>query len=211
MTLHQKELSAHYFSLLSLLTFNFIAVVGVLFWDWSSSFLLFSYWLENLAIGFFNVLKMSKATKMGNNGLFTYSVNGKDVRASKSGTIVFFIFHYGGFMFVHLIFLLFFIFGGFGGLERPDGLARFFGQSFIFFIGVFVSHLVSYKVNYVGNEEYKKASVGKLFVLPYKRIIPIHVTIILAALVSSPALLLIGLKTLIDVVGHLGERKKFRK
>ena len=199
-------------SLASLLIFNSVAVVGVLYWDWSSSFLLFSYWLENLAIGFFNVLKMKKAGKLGDHKMLRgYTSSGKSPPGNKKGIISFFIFHYGGFMAVHLIFLLFFIFGGVGGLDRPESLGIFFGKSFIFFIGIFISHLISYNANYIGTGEYERTSVAKLFGLPYRRIVPIHITIIFSALLGSPALLLIGIKIIIDILGHLSERRSLRK
>jgi hypothetical protein len=209
----QKGLSVQtYFSLATLLVFNFIAVVGVLFWGWSSAFLLFTYWLESLAIGFFNLLKMKNAAELGDKKrLKGYTSNGKVPSKGKWWIILFFVSHYGVFMVVHLAFLLIFIFGGVGGLERPDNLGMFFGQSFVFFIGVSVSHLVSYKVNYIGNEEYKKSNVVEMFGIPYKRIVPIHLAILFGAMFGFPALVLIGLKTIIDVLGHLGERKRFRK
>ena len=80
---------------------------------------------------------------------------------------------------------------------------------------MFVSHGVSYFHNYIGREEYLKVSYQDLFIQPYSRIVVMHLTIILGgffvnSLGAPPAALLVMvvLKTGIDIVAHLRERRK---
>ena len=48
-------------SSIALVVSNLVPVWGVLFWDWNVFNVLFLFWMENVFIGVFNVLKMSIA------------------------------------------------------------------------------------------------------------------------------------------------------
>jgi len=81
-----------------------------------------------------------------------------------------------------------------------------------------VSHGVSYVQNFIRKREYKRVDAKKLFFQPYARVIVLHLTIILgvfAVMVLGTSLvamiLFVVLKIVVDVIGHLRERKKFRR
>lgn len=176
-------------SVLSLLFANLIPVFGVLFQGWSLFLILLLYWAESAVTGFFNVMRMAK-------------VGGPKAVAM----VPFFLMHYGIFMLVHLIFILTFfgvMTGGLASLEWSAGVAL---------IGLFVSHGVSYWQNFVQAGEFKRTSVDELMMRPYGRILVMHLTIIFGGWVVFSTggaqwviLVLMGLKTLVDVGAHLAE------
>lgn len=195
------------FSIISLITINLIPIFGVIFWDWNLFSILISYWSENIIIGFYNVLKMAKTEKAELN--ISEALGEKQKLSSKKIiNIAFFIFHYGFFTFVHGIFLL--------------TLSGIFGKSSIqisniilMMFSFLVSHGISFYENYIGKEEYKKISLNKLFSQPYTRIVLLHITIIAlgfsVALLGSPIfalILLVVLKTGIDLLAHKKEHKQ---
>jgi hypothetical protein len=196
-------------SLVALILINMAALGGVLFFGWNSADLLLAYWIESLVVGFYNILKMNKARtpSIFING----SVNGKKIKQTKTALIIFFTIHYGGFMLVHLFFLIFFIGFGVGNLEFSESLSKTLLNVLIFGIGLLISHGISYKTNFINNEEYKKTSASTLFYTPYKRILIMHLTIVIGAIIMTPAIFLILLKTTIDIFSHLLERKRFNK
>jgi hypothetical protein len=81
---------------------------------------------------------------------------------------------------------------------------------------LFASHGISYIQNYIKNEEYKRVAFQDLFFQPYKRVIIMHITIIIGAFLAfkfeQPTLflvLLIFLKIVVDVFSHKKEHTKF--
>jgi hypothetical protein len=232
----------------ALVVANAIPLFGVLFLGWNVWTILTIYWLENGVVGFFNVLKMSKAAGTDPVGPgVTATVNGRPVAGSAKAVLIpFFIVHYGIFWLVHGIFILalpmFQAFGGsgfFGGAFFGGGL---FGGGFVdgggildggapadggsgilsdpgaiafVLIGLFISHGISYRLNYIGRGEYLRTSVVRQMAAPYGRLVILHVTIILGgmaiALTGAPAaavLVLVLLKTALDLGFHLAEHRE---
>jgi hypothetical protein len=77
---------------------------------------------------------------------------------------------------------------------------------------LFLSHGVSFLVNYVGRKEYLNTTPMKQMFQPYGRLIILHVTIIIGAFLviglGQPVLLvalLVLLKTIVDLFFHLRE------
>ena len=192
-------------SIVSLILFNLVPLIGVLFFGWSLAAIMVLYWFENVIIGFFNALKMSKAegekprTKL-------YSGKKPVTLAQKSSSILFFIVHFGMFTFGHGVFI--FIFFG-RGLPSFSGLLPAA-------LCLFISHGISYAYNFIRNEEYKRVAFQDLFFQPYKRIFIMHITIIAGAFIAfkfeQPTfflVLLIFLKILVDIFSHKKEHTKF--
>ena len=118
-----------------------------------------------------------------------------------------------------------FIFGFFGGYFTSG--ASFPDENSLFqaisdfqlgwaFLALLLSHFVSFVLNYIGKGEYKQANLNELMAQPYGRVVLLHVTIIfggfLVMLLGSPVfalLILILLKTFIDIRSHLREHKKY--
>jgi hypothetical protein len=198
-----------FYSSSTLIIINLIPIIGVLFMGWNSATLILAYWIESAIIGFFTILKMRKAKNLGKPPKnIRFNKRPLDVeKMGRSGTIFFFLFHYGLFMFVHLIFLLVFITQGIGNITRPVSSLSFITNLLIFSIVIFISHLQSYIINFIGQQEYKKKTVAQLFTTPYKRIIPMHIAIIFGAFLLPTAILLVILKTVIDLFSHINEHK----
>ena len=211
--------------LISLLVANALPVVGVLCFGWDAFSIVLLYWSENVVVGFYNVLKM----------VFV-KVQHPLEHLGKLFMIPFFIIHYGGFTAVHGMFVLLFFNQdkeGFSPFPPGDTWPCFlaFVQLLINVIrqaisiippnmmyaiaGLFVSHGISFSYNYFYKGERQRTSLQKLMGQPYGRIVVLHIAIIfggfLTMAMGSPIgvlLILILLKTVIDVKLHLRERRK---
>ena len=193
-----------YFSALSLILANMVPVVGVLFWHWSVASIMVLYWFESLVVGIFNVLKMHRAEGGIAAKLTLNGVPAKDV--VKTGLICFFLIHYGFFMLGHGIFVLVLFYPW----HVPIGTLL----SAIF--SLVLSHGISYRTNFIGRGEYKTLSVSQLLLAPYGRIFVMHFTIVLGAffIIRSgenigALLIMIAVKTVIDLFSHFREHNNF--
>ena len=195
-------------SLVALVLANAFPIFGVLFLGWTVFPLVLLYWLENVVVGGFNVLKMLLA----------------DPRdpvywAGKAFMIPFFIVHFGGFTYVHGVLLLAFF--GPKGLQPfslldavPAAItANHLGGGVLSLVA---SHGVSFFTNYLKNGEYQRASLTALMGQPYSRVIVLHMTVLFGGwvvmLLGSPIgalIVLVALKTAADWRAHTAERRKF--
>ena len=82
------------------------------------------------------------------------------------------------------------------------------------FIGLAISHGVSFWMNYLGRGEYRALSPAQLMTQPYGRLVIMHVTIIIGAFVSGflgtplgSLLVLVVLKTALDLYFHLRQHR----
>jgi hypothetical protein len=180
------------FSLVILFIANLFPIIGVFLFDWNVFTILFIYWIENIAVGFSNFVKMIYA-------------KGK---IEKFFLIPFFVIHYTAFTIGHGLFL-FFIF-----IKDATSLLNFDIFLGLSIIAIFLSHGISFFRNFIYNKEYKKISTSSLFFHPYKRVLIMHIVIISGAFVitsvQSPKILiflLVLLKILIDGFSHIREHK----
>jgi hypothetical protein len=193
-------------SFLALVAANLVPLYGVLALGWKVAPIMVFYWTENLVIGLFNVLKMSRA--QGAVGDPRMTLNGKPVtRDSRKALILFFALHYGGFTLGHGVFVL---------VMFSPALENVFSELGLALLVLSISHGYSYRRNFIGRGEYLHVSFATLFWQPYARVIVMHLAIILggalAASLGAPLgalLVLVGLKTVIDLIAHWLERKKF--
>ena len=196
-------------SVIALIAANIFPFFGVILLDWDVFLLLALFWIENLIVGFFTILKMLLVA------------NGKDSWSAKFSLIPFFCLHYGIFALVHGVFV-FVIFGGYFSEDSSfPNLASAWQKAWDFGSGwgglvLFASHGFSFFFNYLGSGEYKRSDLKTVMTQPYSRVVILHVTIIfggfLVAFLGSPIfglLFLIVLKTAIDVLAHLREHGKF--
>ena len=171
---------------------------------------MFLFWSENVVIGLFNVLKMLASSP----GMLASWIG-------KLFVIPFFCVHYGMFTFVHGIFVIV-LFGGRmkRGHDFPDPgtFWRIMMENHLGWVvlGLVVSHGISFATNYLRKGEYQRATLQQLMAQPYGRIIVLHLTILgggfLMMALHSPVaglLLLVVLKTVLDLRGHIVERRKF--
>jgi len=197
-------------SVIALLLANLVPVFGVLCLHWEVFPLMFLFWSENVIVGVFNVLKM-----------LTANPESPLSWAGKLFIIPFFCVHYGMFTFVHGIFVVTLFGGGMQhgmGFPTPETFWHVMQEYHLGWavLGLAISRGISFATNYIGNGEYRRASLPVLMQQPYGRIVVLHIAILgggfLMLALHSPVvglLLLVALKIALDLGGHLTERKKF--
>lgn len=197
-------------SVVLLLLVNLVPIIGAMFFNWSIFDLLIAYWTENLVIGIFNVFKILLAQGSESEHQISMTVNDRPLQSlSKAYQASFFFTHYGIFTFVHGVF----VFGMFSEYEGAVFPYAFYGI-IGFSLAVFFSHAFSFFYNFVGKREYLRNSPSYYFALPYSRIIPVHITIIVGAFIAEstgltlPVVILFSiLKIGVDLAGHSYEHR----
>ena len=195
-----------YPSVVILIVANLVPLYGVMFWGWDLFTLMLAYWMETLAIGFWNIVHMTMLARWG--AFFL---------------VPFFLVHFGGFMLGHFLFL-WQMFGG-GWNENVANVEEFLRSVpvsrtiWIAFAALFISHGLSFFFNVLrpwwrGTHESPDAAQG-VMMGTYGRVIVMHVTILfgaaLAVFFRTPTaafVLLIAIKIVIDVSAHI--RKNFK-
>jgi hypothetical protein len=201
---------------------NLVPLAGVLFLGWDALALLLLYWLENLVIGAFTLLRMLRAG---------------GVKALGLGA--FFAFHYGFFCAIHGVFVLSISAIGSdtdpaAGLFPDDGLLPLFpfvllanligwihaqmpALLFLPMLGFVVSHGLSFIEYQLNRGEDEGRSAQQIMGDPYRRIVLMHVAILAGAglIVSLGAgsavpmlLALVALKTVLDLAQHRREHRR---
>jgi len=199
---------------------NVIVLIGALVSGEGLVMLMFPYWIQSVVIGYYNVRRIQKLERFSTEGL---KINGQSVEptpGTRRQTWVFFTVHYGLFHFVYLMFL-----GAFsaGVLSDPGSDASTRGAvsgisqwSSIWIavtaIGFLVSHGQSHR-EHVEADLAGTPNIGTLMFVPYIRIIPMHLTIILGAVLGNGlGMVLFGaLKTAADVAMHKVEHRILQK
>ena len=221
------QVGSSYAAVAALIIANLVPLVGVLWFGWDVWGILIIYWLENGVYGLFNVLKMRRAegpeeaspteaaaTRRRLNG---FKVNGRPPSGSdKAALIPFFIMHYGIFWVVHGLFVLLLpLFGAMGADGAPDFGTTLNPLAILFvLVGLFISHGLSYRLNYIGRGEYLRTTAVQQMFAPYGRLVILHVTIIFGAVLigvtGAPAaaiVVLVLLKIALDLGLHLAEHR----
>ena len=189
-------------STLALIGANLISLAGVLFLDWKLGDVMVLFWAESAVIGFWNVIKLAVVGKWA--ALFAAP---------------FFVGHFGGFMAGHFLFIYYLFVRGINALGPEAGvwaaLLDLFVPLWPALAVLFISHGVSFFTNYLGRREYLGTDLKTQMGEPYKRIIVMHLTIILGGfltmLLRTPVaalLLLIALKTATDLYAHRKEHAR---
>jgi len=192
-----------YPSSLFLIVANTMPLLGALYWSWDIFTIIILYWMESAVIGFFNLLKMKKI----NNEKF-------------SPLIPFFIVHYSVFMIVHLMFIAQLFTADLGQasgqIEAFQIVLKYFEGLAISLAFLFLSHAASYVFNFYQKQEYLRVSLNRQMFAPYKRIMVMHVVILLAGggfVYSnynegvSAVVFLVVIKTVFDLGAHIYEHR----
>lgn len=193
------------FALLALIAANLVPLSGVLFAGWSLAEVMVLFWAESAVIGLYTLLKMA--------------VVGKWLAVFYG---LFFAGHFGGFMAIHFLFIhQLFVRGMHARGAEPgavEALTQLFTPLWPALLALFVSHGISFALNFLGRREYQRTTVSKLMGSPYGRIVMMQFTLIFGGWVVMllknplPALvLLIVLKVAADLRAHYGERGARKK
>ncbi len=183
-------------SSITLIFFNLIPLYGVLFLGWDQFSIILLYWAENLIIGIFTIAKMS--------------VVGHFPRILPP--ILFFIVHYGGFMFGHLIAIITLFGPRSGNFFFGGNMFSYFALIKISIFALFIQHAISFITNFIGKKEYIGMKPTDLFFSGvYNRIVIVHVTILFGAFLgflipgAAGILVMVVLKILVDLWAHRRE------
>ncbi len=157
--------------------------------------LMWPYWIQSLVIGYYNVRRIQKLQRFSTDG---FQINNQSVLPTpetQRKTWVFFTIHYGIFHFGYMVFLFTFSQGG-----VADWSPLWFAVTAVGFV---ISHGQSHR-EHVDADVRGTPNIGTLMFIPYIRIVPMHLTIILGAMLANGlGLLLFGaLKTVADVAMH---------
>jgi len=178
---------------------NSVPVFGVLFWGWDAVSILVLYWLESVIIGILNIPKILACRKT-EEGSFSMAF-------ANLFLCGFYCIHYGMFTWGHGTFLAE-IFGARPIMEDLLSGGSILWTAIIFFI----SHSISMFVNFFGKKEYLGREPNTQMFSVYGRVFVMHLVVIFGGFLvqtyGAPVLaviLLIVLKTGIDLVAHLKE------
>ncbi len=199
MKLENKRLPRSFF-LVPLILLNAIPLVGVFAWGWKSFDLIFLYWLENVFIGAFTVLRML---------IRPYHTPLELILPLFMAS--FFTLHYGMFTAAHGMF----VFSLFGGSEVAlDGLVSVYFQIVPLIqtnhLAVAAISLLLLQLSDWGRDVIEQGVGGEglqqLMTAPYRRIVILHITIIASGFsliaLSEPVVglvILVVFKTLMDI------------
>jgi len=185
---------------------NLVPLAGVLLWGWDAFALIALFWMENVVVGVFFILRMLCAQPRE-----------PALWAGKLFMVPFFCFHYGMFTAIHGVFVFSMLGGrrydmrGYDVLEPAIRAAADYGLWLPLAVLV-ASHFFSFAWNYLYRGEFRRASLPELMAKPYGRVVVLHLAIILggfgAAALGSPVwalVLLLVLKIGLDLKAHLKE------
>jgi hypothetical protein len=199
--------------LLFLLLVNAATIVLALTEGWDLGVLLFVYWSQSVIIGFFTAIRILtlRSDQIVWEGRFAEGYPVQEVKpAFDLGKVLiagFFVVHYGLFHWGYYTFLTDL---GFINMDTILGNADILLACGLFFINHLISFLYYRKKDQIGPENLKN-----LFLTPYVRIIPMHVTIIIGGFASfflailgidatgAVLILFLSLKTYVDIRMHI--------
>lgn len=168
-----------------ILVSNAIPVAGVLFFGWQAFSLLVFYWIENVVLGVFNVMKV------GVSG-FTKP---REIQILTLLLVPFFCVHYGLFCYVHGLFLIGVLTiagavhdgseigpGSFDLFHRVSQALLTDMDLSLSVIALIIVQLFSFSVMWLGFGRWRTTNPVKQMMEPYSRIIILHLTIMVATI-----------------------------
>ena len=189
-----------------ILAANAVTLLVALWQQWPATLLLWPYWVQSVVIGVYARRRILALKRFSTEG---FKINGRAVKpteATKRSTANFFAMHYGFFHVGYLVFLLAISFDGrFGRPPAPTDWLLFG----LLGIGFWRSHRASHLRN-VDADIAGQRNIGTMMFLPYLRVIPMHLAIILGSLLgggSAAVVLFTALKTIADVLMHTVEHR----
>jgi len=196
--------------IVALIFANLMPVGGVLFSGWNVFQIVFLFWLENVIAGILTVLKMLVADPTNIRKWL-----GKIIK------IPLFCLEYGMFILIHGILVLALTLVDnrtvTGDNWIPGALQTVMDPQLPWVAGILLaSHAFSFIWNYIGKGEYRNASLENLMTGSFNRVVVLHLTVLfggsLMVVYKAPIaflLPLVAIKIVLDIRGHIRERKAF--
>jgi len=187
--------------ILGVIATNVLAIVIAVWQQWPLVTLLWPYWLQSVIIGWYSrkrILALRDFSLANTSGFDRGSPE-----VTKRSTASFFVMHYGAFHLVYALFLWSATRGKVHGIApyRVDAL------DLICMAALAVSFVITHRAAYLrmlAADAQGRPNIGFVMFLPYLRIVPMHLTIILgvAAAHGGGVLLFGALKTAADALMH---------
>lgn len=150
------------------------------------------YWCQSMLIGVFNFLDMITLKNVDVSGM---NISGKPAtsKQAKGCMPIFFLFHYGMFHVGYFVFLLV-------DFKLTDTNFTYLKWALG---GVLLQQVIHFTQNKIKYSNVPR-KITTIFFIPYLRIVPMHLTILLPKFLGwTPALIFLILKTVFDVFGQL--------
>ena len=186
-------------STIALLISNGLTLATALVLKWPLATVLWPYWIQSVIIGWYARKRMLALKNFSTDG---FTSNGQRVPEDENGkrsTAIFFVLHFGIFHAVYFMFLA--------------TSTKFTSPWDFFWIVVCgISYIYAQRKTFkqqVASDALGKPNLGTLMFLPYIRIVPMHLTIVLGIASGSTIGLLIfmPLKTLADILLDIFDRR----
>ena len=157
------------------------------------------YWVQSIIIGLFNFFDLLTIKKYDASN---FKMNDQPLQPGNKGcTAYFFFLHFGFFHVAYAFFLL-----------MDVGINNVSKKMFLLGLAVFLAESI---FNFMRQKQLEKSvtfNIGTLFFLPYLRIIPMHLMILLPAFFGwKPSLLFLNLKMGADILSYIFYRSLLSK
>ncbi len=147
------------------------------------------YWVQSVLIGLFNFIDILTVQKVKPG---SFSINEK--KASRGCAALFFLVHYGFFHFGYFLFL------AFSSIDTKKINWHFMQLAFWILLAGMTINFIQNKIRFRDVE----MNIGSMFFLPYLRIVPMHLMILIPAFIHvSSFLIFLILKSIFDVLMHI--------
>lgn len=183
-----------------LILLNSVPIYGVFVWGWQSFDLIFLYWLENVIIGIFMILRILARR-------YSHPVE----LAMPLFLAPFFTFHFGMFCYVHGSFVIALFGKGLSNdlaqMEIPEIIVPLIQAHHLFWpvLALFIFQLMDW-LRDINERGFGSDGIKDLTTAPYRRIVVLHITILASGFalgaLNEPLiglLLLIAFKTGVDI------------
>lgn len=180
------------YSIMSIIALNLIVIIGIIFFNWDGKFLILSFWIETLIIWLYTRVKLI--------WLSWYRLNKKSIFQ-----VVVFPIHFWFFLLWHFRFINELIFRNWENIDFS------YRGLFLVIASIIISHGVSFYTNFIKNEEYITSNkFQEISVVPYIRIIPMHIAIfvMMFADARSAILFIVIFKMIADILVHENEHRR---
>lgn len=224
----------------TLLAANLVPLAGVLLWQWSVSSVIVLYWFENVVLGVINVARMITFSPPDQSLASVVDATDEQLagtpeavrnlnvamlaRGAKFFLVPFFMFHYFFFCAGHGVFVFSMFPDEAGYFAEANGIDMLgtLGRAIEIFstplalaaVVLAASHVISFFVNWLGGGEYNRFDIRQLMMMPYARIVVLHLTIIFGGFATMAldepiwvVAILVLVKMAVDLKMHLREHR----
>jgi len=192
-------------SVLPLLLSNLLTIVWAVAEGWRIVDVMLVYWVQSVVIGYYNYHRIMDLKKFSTENFTMNNRRPNPTPETKKKVAGFFALHYGVF---HLAYIAFILGDNSGGIE----------MSTIGIMACVIAFVLNHRYSYRYNKERdskRVPNIGTIMFFPYARIVPMHLTIGLAASQGGGSMkalvIFLGLKTVADIIMHMVEHADARQ